>query len=152
METQSGQGATPERLKKSKFHTVETIQAGVFSERVVWKDVVAFMIDEKIAMLPPTFDYGWQAFLSLHTDRHGTGNGGEGWNQQQLLIFQKIIGNKYRRLLETLFEYPVPYDDKSEVETRWRLNQCLRLIKESLNMASKAAVEARKEIDSRKNP
>ncbi len=149
LETQSGNGTTPERAKRGRIETTNTIMAGVFVQRDVWPDIVAWLLEK--AMLTPEHGDGWTDYQKLKCNSGGNGNGGEGWRFEELLIFQKKLGYLHLRVLHEISDYPVPSNAAQERETEWRLNGCIGRIRESLNMASKAAVEARKEIDSRKN-
>ncbi len=144
-EPQSGQGATPERLQKSKIETIETSRAGEFAQINVWPDIVAYMIDT--GMLTQGEGYGWTDYQRLKHGMAGAGSGGEGFKQQELLIFQKLIGYMALRVLDSLMEYPIPHNSASENDIKWRLGRCLPLIKKSLSDASKAAQQAARQIE-----
>ena len=146
METQSGQGATPERLQKSKIEVVETINAGVVAEVNVWHDVVKYMIDKK--MLDPRDEYGWSAYSELKNGKGGTGSGDseESWGHQEWLVFCKIIGNQHLLVLNTLAEWPVSAQLEALEWTNWRLAQCMPRIKQALSSSLKAAQKAREQI------
>ncbi len=144
-EIQCGNGATSEQLKKSKYETIETIQAGVVAQRNVWPDIVAFMLDQ--GMLVVEMGYGWDDYCRLKFGMAGSGSGGEGWKQQEWIRFQKIVGYKHLRVLNELWDYPVPCGAEMEKDIVWRLNRCMHLVRDALNAASKAAQEARDEIN-----
>ena len=145
-ETQSGQGATPERLKKSKIETIETSRAGEFAQINVWPDAVKYMIDKK--MLDPRDEYGWSAYSELKNGKGGTGSGDseESWGHQEWLVFCKIIGNQHLLVLNTLAEWPVSAQLEALEWTNWRLAQCMPRIKQALSSSLKAAQKAREQI------
>lgn len=151
-EIQSGQGVTAERLKKSKFETIETIKAGEFAQRNVWPDIVAFMLDE--GMLLAEQAYGWDDYCRLKFGMAGTGSGGEGWKQQEWIRFQKILGYMHLRVLHELWDWPVPQfgNDGLVKDSKWRLNQCMHRVRNALGAASHASQEARKDMESLRNP
>lgn len=144
--TQQGNGTTTERQRHGKIETTETINAGEIAQRERWPDIVAFMLDE--GMLLANEAYGWDDYCRLKCGMAGSGNGGEGWKQQELIIFQKKIGYKNLRCLHELADYPVPqYGNEEQIEDiRWRLSRCLRLIRDALTAAEGAAQEAGGEI------
>ena len=144
-ETQSGQGATPERLLKSKIETIETSRAGEFVQVNVWPDVVAYMIDT--GMLTQGEGYGWTDYQRLKHGMAGAGSGGEGFKQQELLIFQKLIGHAHLRVLHELTDYPVPGKGQQEERIVWMLRQCMPRIKQALSASSKAAQQAARQIE-----
>lgn len=151
-EIQNGLGATPEQLKKSKYETIETIQAGVVAQRNVWPDIVALMLDR--GMLLAEQGYAWDGFCRLKAWKENSGTssgGGDGWKEMEWQRFQKILGHFHLRVLNELWEYPVPQGAAMEKDITWRLNRCMHLVRDALFAAVGAAQQARKEIEGKKD-
>lgn len=143
---QCGAGTTSERMKHGKIETTETINAGEIAQRERWPDIVAFMLDE--GMLLADQSYGWDDYCRLKFGMTGAGSGGEGWKQQEWIIFQKILGYMHLRVLHELWDWPVPRfgNDLAVKDSKWRLNQCMHRVRNALNAAEAAAQGARDEI------
>ncbi len=143
-EIQHGNGTTPERARRGKVEVIETAHAGVFAQRDVWPDIVAWMLD--CEMLGAEHGYAWDGYCKLKHGTGGTGHSDESWGHQEWLIFQKKIGHKHLIVLGELSDYPVPRDNGMENRIAWGLKRCLPRIVDALNAADKAAQDARDEI------
>lgn len=109
--TQGGQGATPERMRRGRVETRQTMQAGEIAQVDRWPDFVTFLHDE--GMVDEYEFDGWTDYLRFKQGKGGsdrTGTGGDGNGYQAWIDFGKLIGPKKLLILDMLASFQAPVE------------------------------------------